>query len=137
MKFIEEILVQYIKIWLFDFWYSSTRISPLHFQEIWFCHLFCFFVHIDIMILLVWILLLCHSLVLVYQGQHLAFFCEINLDNVCQVLDNVALDDMGNRIDELEQSINDLRVEMGQEGSPSPSAALKSKDDSKAADDSA
>ncbi|PHT59999.1 hypothetical protein CQW23_02362, partial [Capsicum baccatum] len=61
----------------------------------------------------------------------------INLDNVCQVLDNVALDDMGNRIDELEQSINDLRVEMGQEGSPSPSAALKSKDDSKAADDSA
>ncbi|XP_016554469.1 heat shock factor-binding protein [Capsicum annuum] len=47
------------------------------------------------------------------------------------------IDDMGNRIDELEQSINDLRVEMGQEGSPSPSAALKSKDDSKAADDSA
>ncbi|CAN4123240.1 unnamed protein product [Withania somnifera] len=40
------------------------------------------------------------------------------------------IDDMGNRIDELEQSINDLRVEMGQEGSPSSSAALKSKDDS-------
>lgn len=54
------------------------------------------------------------------------------------VLDNAALDDMGNRIDELEQSINDLRIEMGQEGSPSPSATLKSKDDSKsAADDSA
>ncbi|CAN4113567.1 unnamed protein product [Withania somnifera] len=45
------------------------------------------------------------------------------------------IDDMGNRIDELEQSINDLRVEMGQEGSPS--AALKSKDESKSADDSA
>ncbi|XP_055815179.1 heat shock factor-binding protein-like [Solanum dulcamara] len=45
------------------------------------------------------------------------------------------IDDMGNRIDELEQSINDLRIEMGQEGFPSPSAALKSKDDSKSADD--
>lgn len=44
---------------------------------------------------------------------------------------------MGNRIDELEQSINDLRIEMGQEGSSSPSAALKSKDDTKSADDSA
>lgn len=53
------------------------------------------------------------------------------------VLDNAALDDMGNRIDELEQSINDLRIEMGQEGSSSPSAALKSKDDTKSADDSA
>ncbi|XP_004229188.1 heat shock factor-binding protein-like [Solanum lycopersicum] len=47
------------------------------------------------------------------------------------------IDDMGNRIDELEQSINDLRIEMGQEGSSSPSAALKSKDDTKSADDSA
>nr|GMD70171.1 heat shock factor-binding protein 1-like [Ipomoea batatas] len=36
---------------------------------------------------------------------------------------------MGNRIDELEQSINDLRSEMGQDGSPSPSVALKSKED--------
>ncbi|KAK4379956.1 hypothetical protein RND71_001818 [Anisodus tanguticus] len=53
------------------------------------------------------------------------------------ILDNAALDEMGNRIDELEQSINDLRVEIGQEGSPSPSAALKSKDESKSADDSA
>ncbi|GER30596.1 heat shock factor binding protein [Striga asiatica] len=43
---------------------------------------------------------------------------------------------MGNRIDELEQSINDLRAEMGQEGSPSPSAPLKSKEESKSADDS-
>ncbi|RZC93903.1 hypothetical protein C5167_016598 [Papaver somniferum] len=31
-----------------------------------------------------------------------------------------ALDEMGNRIDELEQSINELRTEMGAEGSPSP-----------------
>ncbi|KAK9201839.1 hypothetical protein WN944_017047 [Citrus x changshan-huyou] len=31
-----------------------------------------------------------------------------------------ALDEMGNRINELEQSINDLRAEMGVEGSPSP-----------------
>lgn len=45
---------------------------------------------------------------------------------------------MGNRIDELEQSINDLRIEMGQEGgSPSPSAVQKSKDDSKSAGDPA
>ncbi|KAE9444625.1 hypothetical protein C3L33_23426, partial [Rhododendron williamsianum] len=44
---------------------------------------------------------------------------------------------MGGRIDELEQSINDLRAEMGQEGSPSPSSALKLKDEPKSADDSA
>ncbi|KAA8542584.1 hypothetical protein F0562_023736 [Nyssa sinensis] len=41
------------------------------------------------------------------------------------------------RIDELEQSINDLRVEMGQEGSPSPFAPLKRKENTKAADASA
>uniref|UniRef100_M1C3D5 Heat shock factor binding protein n=2 Tax=Solanum TaxID=4107 RepID=M1C3D5_SOLTU len=51
--------------------------------------------------------------------------------------DYISSDDMGNRIDELEQSINDLRIEMGQEGSSSPSAAVKSKDDTKSADDSA
>ncbi|XP_075516552.1 heat shock factor-binding protein-like [Primulina tabacum] len=45
------------------------------------------------------------------------------------------IDEMGNRIDELEQSINDLRNEMGQEGSPSPSAPLKARDDPKSADD--
>lgn len=43
---------------------------------------------------------------------------------------------MGNRIDELEQSINDLRAEMGQEGTPSPST-VKPKEEPKSADDSA
>lgn len=43
---------------------------------------------------------------------------------------------MGNRIDELEQSINDLRTEMGVEGSPSPSAPSKSNIEPKSADDS-
>uniref|UniRef100_A0A162AB35 Heat shock factor binding protein n=1 Tax=Daucus carota subsp. sativus TaxID=79200 RepID=A0A162AB35_DAUCS len=47
-----------------------------------------------------------------------------------------ALDEMGTRIDELEQSINDLKAEMGQEGTPSPSAA-KAKEEPKTADDSA
>ncbi|CAA2983184.1 heat shock factor-binding protein 1-like [Olea europaea var. sylvestris] len=46
------------------------------------------------------------------------------------------IDEMGNRIDELEQSINDLRAEMGQEGSPSPSASLKAREDPKSIDDS-
>lgn len=45
------------------------------------------------------------------------------------------IDEMGNRIDELEQSINDLRGEMGQEGAPSPSASLKPKEEQKPADD--
>ncbi|XP_049398025.1 heat shock factor-binding protein-like isoform X2 [Solanum stenotomum] len=44
--------------------------------------------------------------------------------------------EMGNRIDELEQSINDLRGEMGQDGAPSPSASLKPKEDAKPTDDS-
>lgn len=43
---------------------------------------------------------------------------------------------MGNRIDELEQSINDLRGEMGQEGTPSPSAPSKSGEDPKSAEES-
>ncbi|CAI0467426.1 unnamed protein product [Linum tenue] len=46
------------------------------------------------------------------------------------------IDDMGGRIDELERSINDLRAEMGVEGSPSPSTP-KAKDESKPGDDSA
>ena len=39
------------------------------------------------------------------------------------------LDEMGGRINELEQSINDLRTEMGVEGSPSPLAPSKTKSD--------
>ncbi|XP_070048030.1 heat shock factor-binding protein-like [Nicotiana tomentosiformis] len=45
--------------------------------------------------------------------------------------------EMGNRIDELEQSINDLRAEMGQDGAPSPSASLKPREEPKTPDDSA
>lgn len=44
---------------------------------------------------------------------------------------------MGSRIDELEQSINDLRAEMGVEGSPSPSVPPKAKEETKSANDSA
>ncbi|XP_031111806.1 heat shock factor-binding protein [Ipomoea triloba] len=47
------------------------------------------------------------------------------------------IDEMGNRVDELEQSINDLRAEMGQDGSPSPSAAMKTRDEPKSGADSA
>nr|XP_009612679.1 heat shock factor-binding protein-like [Nicotiana tomentosiformis]XP_016491804.1 PREDICTED: heat shock factor-binding protein 1-like [Nicotiana tabacum] len=47
------------------------------------------------------------------------------------------IDEMGNRIDELEQSINDLRAEMGQDGAPSPSASLKPREEPKTPDDSA
>ncbi|KAL6526516.1 hypothetical protein OROGR_015606 [Orobanche gracilis] len=46
-----------------------------------------------------------------------------------------AINLMGNRIDELEQSINDLRTEMGQEGYISPPAHLKSKEEPRSADD--
>ncbi|CAI0466768.1 unnamed protein product [Linum tenue] len=46
------------------------------------------------------------------------------------------IDDMGGRIDELERSINDLRAEMGVEGSPSPSTP-KAKGESKPGDDTA
>ncbi|KAJ4967780.1 hypothetical protein NE237_014481 [Protea cynaroides] len=44
------------------------------------------------------------------------------------------LDEMGERIDELEHSINELKSEMGTEGSPSPLAPTKTKpEDSKPA----
>ncbi|KAJ8539808.1 hypothetical protein K7X08_014060 [Anisodus acutangulus] len=60
------------------------------------------------------------------------------LNKVCLVLDKAAaLDEMGNRIDELEQSINDLRGEMGQDGAPTPSASLKPKEEPKTTDDNA
>ncbi|CAK9310089.1 unnamed protein product [Citrullus colocynthis] len=39
------------------------------------------------------------------------------------------LDEMGSRINELEQSINDLKAEMGVEGSPSPLPPSKSSAD--------
>ncbi|GMN38038.1 hypothetical protein TIFTF001_007301 [Ficus carica] len=49
-----------------------------------------------------------------------------------------ALDDMGTRINELEKSINDLKTEMGMEGSPSPMASSKpNADDVKPEDGSA
>ncbi|PPR85134.1 hypothetical protein GOBAR_AA35559 [Gossypium barbadense] len=41
----------------------------------------------------------------------------------------LTLDEMGERINELEQSINDLKAEMGMEGSPSPLAPPKQKSD--------
>ncbi|KAK8688417.1 hypothetical protein V6N13_087184 [Hibiscus sabdariffa] len=40
--------------------------------------------------------------------------------DIYRLLNSEALDEMGNRINELEQSINDLKAEMGVEGSPSP-----------------
>lgn len=52
-------------------------------------------------------------------------------------LDCTILDEMGSRIDELEQSINELRTEMGVEGSPSPSAPSQPKLEPKSTDDSA
>ncbi|KAK7337432.1 hypothetical protein VNO77_18007 [Canavalia gladiata] len=44
-------------------------------------------------------------------------------------LDGNELDEMGNRINELEQSINDLRAEMGVESTPSPVAPAKPKEE--------
>ncbi|KAJ0092640.1 hypothetical protein Patl1_25073 [Pistacia atlantica] len=49
-------------------------------------------------------------------------------------LTTIALDEMGNRIDELEQSINDLRSEMGIEAS-TPSVPSKPKDEPKTGND--
>ncbi|PHT66937.1 hypothetical protein T459_31362 [Capsicum annuum] len=69
----------------------------------------------------------------------MAFGRNASLNKACLVLDKSVLDEMGNRIDELEQSINDLRGEMGQDAAaPSPSASLKPKEEpTKPADDSA
>ncbi|KAI3800944.1 hypothetical protein L1987_29044 [Smallanthus sonchifolius] len=47
------------------------------------------------------------------------------------------LDEMGDRINELEQSINDLRTEMGVEGSPSPLSTSKKPDEPKTEEGSA
>lgn len=59
------------------------------------------------------------------------------MDSSFIFLDCESLDEMGSRIDELEQSINDLKAEMGVESSPSPSRPLQPRDEPKAADDSA
>lgn len=75
-----------------------------------------------------------------YCTGHLPLFYSFirsSLNKVRLVLDKAALDEMGNRIDELEQSINDLRAEMGQDGAPSPSASLKPREEPKTPDDSA
>ncbi|KAK6937396.1 hypothetical protein RJ641_030904 [Dillenia turbinata] len=59
--------------------------------------------------------------------------CSLGLKNlfayalVLFIFNCSELDEMGNRINELEQSINDLRAEMGVEGSPSPMAPSKQK----------
>jgi hypothetical protein len=58
-----------------------------------------------------WIRCICFSAKLVKWGSFLFGF-----------LNCYSLDEMGGRINELEQSINDLRAEMGVEGSPSPMA---------------
>ncbi|KAK9161369.1 hypothetical protein Syun_007710 [Stephania yunnanensis] len=50
----------------------------------------------------------------------------------------IALDEMGSRIDELEQSINELKTEMGAEGgSPSPLPSKSKPEDAKPEDGSA
>ncbi|CAA0834179.1 heat shock factor binding protein [Striga hermonthica] len=67
--------------------------------------------------------------------QNLLQQMQSRFQTILKFLNCIVLDEMGNRIDELEQSINDLRAEMGQEGSPSPSAPLKSKEEPKSADD--
>ena len=65
------------------------------------------------------------------------FFKVIYLkaEGVITFLNRCSLDEMGMRIDELEQSINDLKAEMGSDGMTTPS---KTKDEgSKPADSSA
>ncbi|KAA3463062.1 heat shock factor-binding protein 1-like isoform X2 [Gossypium australe] len=58
-----------------------------------------------------------------------------NFDYLCKVRYSAkssstnALDDMGNRINELEQSINDLKAEMGVEGTSSPLDPSRQKSD--------
>jgi len=42
-------------------------------------------------------------------------------------LNSDALDEMGSRIEELEQNINELRAEIGVESSPSPSVTEREK----------
>ncbi|KAG5231760.1 dol-P-Man:Man(5)GlcNAc(2)-PP-Dol alpha-1,3-mannosyltransferase [Salix suchowensis] len=66
--------------------------------------------------------LLClHTLLLLL----VAIFVIKNASFFLCFLDFNALDEMGNRVDELEKSIDELRAEMGVEGSPSPLAPSK------------
>lgn len=69
---------------------------------------------------------------------HHALHGKLGTDMMCHIgfFNRNILDDMGGRIDELEQSINELRAEMGVEGSP-PSVPSDPKPESKSADDSA
>lgn len=55
-----------------------------------------------------------HAIVLI------CFSAKLVKDEVLCLLNCYSLDEMGGRINELEQSINDLRAEMGVESSPSP-----------------
>ena len=48
------------------------------------------------------------------------FSAKLVKDEVLCLLNYYSLDEMGGRINELEQSINDLQAEMGVESSPSP-----------------
>lgn len=56
----------------------------------------------------------CYVIVLI------CFSAKLVKDEVLCLLNCYSLDEMGGRINELEQSINDLRAEMGVESSPSP-----------------
>ncbi|KAK4354988.1 hypothetical protein RND71_027182 [Anisodus tanguticus] len=69
--------------------------------------------------------------------QNLLQQMQTRFQTMSESIISKTLDEMGNRIDELEQSINDLRGEMGQDGAPSPSASLKPKEEPKTTDDSA
>ncbi|KAK3007870.1 hypothetical protein RJ639_014599, partial [Escallonia herrerae] len=62
-------------------------------------------------------------------SQRISFSCKFNFSYIPCFVNYFALDEMGSRITELEQSINDLRTEMGAEGSPSPLAPSKKPDD--------
>ncbi|OIV91292.1 hypothetical protein TanjilG_01823 [Lupinus angustifolius] len=67
------------------------------------------------------------GLPILYDG-----YCRLVLYSNCGstvFLDFNALDDMGNRINELEQSINELREEIGVEGTSSPAAPSKPKEE--------
>ncbi|CAO2824427.1 unnamed protein product [Amaranthus hypochondriacus] len=57
-------------------------------------------------------------------------YCTNN-DQIVVHLTTIALDEMGNRIDELEQSIKELKAEIGAEDSPLPDSSSNSKPEGK------